>query len=151
MGNQTYPLSSRETEKQKQEKEIKAGEQAPLDGSMAKEQSVSLEQSQEAVRQEPSNQETAEREGQISKPEAGEEIPGKETDSSQRSSMGAAQAILANDEGDDVKIIETLVILAMKGEKGEREAIARAKKMFKNDPHSLDNFHDLLLAKKQGK
>jgi hypothetical protein len=45
--------------------------------------------------------------------------------------------------------INNLVKLGIRGEKEEKKAISRAKKMFRGDPHSLDVFHDQLIAKKR--
>ncbi len=45
--------------------------------------------------------------------------------------------------------IKNLVKLGIRGEKEEKEAVSKARKLFEEDPHALDSFHDQLLAEKR--
>ncbi|MEA3273252.1 MAG: hypothetical protein U9Q72_01500 [Patescibacteria group bacterium] len=60
----------------------------------------------------------------------------------------ASQEIARKNEGVAVEI-KNLVKLAVRGAKEEKETVAKAKELFKKDPHSLDNFHDQLIEEKQ--
>lgn len=126
----------------KGEKKYLATKKNSIEKAYSKEDFSKIPEQEKKIKKEFSLEEEKKPElSEVALPSESEEFPElpEKKDSSQFSQTGLGEA----------PGIENLIKYALRGGEEEKEAIAKAKKIFENEPFLIDRFHDLLLEEKQ--